>query len=153
MWVRQGVRVSADEQEIRNLLGRYCERQDAADFEGVAELFRYATYGVEGGAIAHGFGELLAAKRSHTRVHDDGSPRTNHLVLNTIIKFGPDGSSALARSYWLVLQATERLPLQVIATGRYRDAFAKVDGAWRFTERRIQMGLIGDLGDHVLGQI
>ena len=31
-----------DEREILNLLYRYCELQDAADFVGVAELFRLA---------------------------------------------------------------------------------------------------------------
>jgi SnoaL-like domain len=47
---QQGMaQMSSDERAILNLLGRYCELQDAADFEAVADLFRSATYGAEGG--------------------------------------------------------------------------------------------------------
>jgi hypothetical protein len=42
------------------------------------------------------------------------------------------------------------LPLQPIITGSYRDRFEKVDGAWRFSERRELVGETGDLSAHLL---
>ena len=52
--------------------------------------------------------------------------------------------AARAQSYVLVHQATEALPLQPIIGGRYYDRFARVDGRWRFTERRMEMDLFGE---------
>jgi hypothetical protein len=40
-------------------------------------------------------------------------------------------------------------PLQPIVAGRYLDRFARVDGAWRFAERRILVDLVGDLSRHL----
>jgi hypothetical protein len=49
-----------------------------------------------------------------------------------------------------VFQATEDLPLQPIFSGRYRDAFQRVEGEWRFAERRIITDFAGDMSRHVL---
>ena len=51
-----------------------------------------------------------------------------------------------------VHQATDVLPLQPIIGGRYYDRFAKTEGAWRFTERRMEMDLFGNLSAHLLQQ-
>ena len=59
------------------------------------------------------------------------------------------GRTASTRSYFLVLQATEVLPLQVVIAGRYLDTFERADGAWRFTDRLIVSELIGDLSQHI----
>ena len=48
-----------------------------------------------------------------------------------------------------MLQARPDLPLQMIIAGRYHDAFARVDGAWRFTDRLIFSDLVGDLSHHL----
>jgi len=37
-------------EQIRNLLGTYCERMDAGDFAGLAELFVHARLADENGA-------------------------------------------------------------------------------------------------------
>ena len=134
---------------IVGLLHRYCELQDAADFPGVAELFRHATYAVRGGASHHGYDEVLALKAHHDQVHEDGTLRTKHVTTNTILELDDSGHRATARSYFTVLQATPDLPLQPVIAGRYHDAFEKVDGAWRFHERVIHGDLIGDLTNHL----
>ena len=138
-----------DEQAIQNLLHRYCELQDAADFVGVSELFRHATYRVQNGPTSRGYDEVHALKTHHDRKHADGSLRTKHVTTNTIIELGAMGRTASTRSYFLVLQATEVLPLQVVIAGRDLDTFERADGAWRFTDRLIVSELIGDLSQHI----
>jgi hypothetical protein len=39
----------------------------------------------------------------------------------------------------------------VIIAGRYHDAFATIDGEWRFTDRLIFSDLVGDLSHHLRG--
>lgn len=135
---------------IRNLLYRYAECIDAADFAGVGALFEH------GALMAPGMREPLrgaaAVRRlyeSANRVHDGGTLRTLHVVANPIVEVESSGAAATCRSRYLVLQATATLPLQPIIAGRYFDRFERAEGAWRFAERRIQIDLVGDLSEHL----
>lgn len=48
------------------------------------------------------------------------------------------------------MQATDDLPLQIIASGRYHDRFARIDGEWCFVARDYrQLDFIGDLSRHL----
>ena len=138
-----------DENAIFNLLHRYCELQDAADFAGVAELFRDATYRVHQGPTCQGYDEVYRLKSHHARTHADGTLRTKHVTTNTIVVLGDDGTNATTRSYFVVLQATTALTLQPVIAGRYLDAFVRVGGAWRFADRLIHADLVGDLTEHI----
>jgi hypothetical protein len=137
-------------QAVRNLLGAYCERMDLGDWAGIGELFADAALADEHGhEIARGADAVSAFYRAGTQLHD-GSPRTKHLVLNTILDVDDTAGTASARSSYVVLQATEGTELRPIITGRYRDAFAAdADGGWRFTERRFLVDLVGDLSHHL----
>lgn len=135
---------------IRNLLYRYAECIDAADFDGVAALF------ANGAVSAPGMKEPVRGReavarlyRSTSRVHGDGTLRTQHLVLNPIVEIDAATGTATSRSRYLVLQATPKLPLQPIIAGRYRDRFERAGGGWRFTFREIQIDLVGDLSEHL----
>ena len=148
--IRQGVsRVLSDEHQILNLLYSYCELQDAADFTGVAELFRHSGYRVHDGEEHFGYDEVHALKTAHDKVYDDETLRTKHVMTNTIIELDPDGRSARTRSYFTVYQATPQLPLQCVIAGRYHDVLEKVEGAWRFRDRYIIGDLLGDLSQHL----
>jgi len=133
---------------IANLVYTYAERIDAGDFEGTAALFAHATFGQASGAVRRGAAEVLAAFRAAVRVHD-GSPRTKHVTTNLIVDVDETAGTATARSYFTVFQQTGTLALQPILAGRYHDRFERADGAWRFTERRISLDLVGDLREHV----
>lgn len=136
-------------QSVRNLLGEYCERMDLGDWDGVGALFAHGTLADEHGTpLAAGQEAVAAFYRDGTQLHD-GSPRTKHLVLNTILELDDEAGTASARSSYLVLQATEGTDLRPIITGRYRDAFERHDGGWRFTERRFLVDLLGDLSAHL----
>jgi 3-phenylpropionate/cinnamic acid dioxygenase small subunit len=138
---------------IQNLIYRYCERIDRGDFAGIAQLFAHAEIHVPAlPAPVRGVAAIEAMYTQFTRLYPEtGTPRTRHVTSNVIIE--PDGTDAArAQSYVLVHQATDVLPLQPIIGGRYYDRFAKTEGAWRFTERRMEMDLFGNLSAHLLQQ-
>lgn len=138
-----------DRDAIAVLIHGYAERLDRGDFDGVARLFEHSTYGAAGGPVRRGSAEALAALRRLVRVFEDGTPRTKHVITNLVIEVDEDAASATARSYFTVLQATPKLPLQVILAGRYHDRFEKVGDVWRFAERVIFLDLRGDLREHL----
>jgi 3-phenylpropionate/cinnamic acid dioxygenase small subunit len=135
---------------ITTLMFRYAECIDAADFDGLGELFASAAITNEGypGAIA---GRKAVAKlyRSTNRVHNDGTLRTRHLTTNVIVDIDEDADTATARSAFVVFQATPELPLQPIVTGRYHDRFARVEGQWSFAARHILLEQRGDVRHHL----
>lgn len=138
---------------IPNLLYTYADLIDAGDFAGAAALFRRGAV-ISGEARIEGEAAIAEMWRGWVRLYADGTPRTRHLITNPIIELAPDGESATARSQWTVLQATDGFALQPIATGRYHDRFARMDGQWCFTERRYaQVDLVGDMSAHLLRQL
>ena len=64
------------------------------------------------------------------------------------LRIDDDAQGAKVQSRYLVLQETPDFPLQPIIVGRYHDRFARVDGAWRFAERRFLIDLIGEMSAH-----
>ncbi|MEY2476700.1 MAG: hypothetical protein QOG87_2015 [Actinomycetota bacterium] len=140
--------VLSDGDRIRTLLGQYCERIDAGDFEGVGALFARGRLADEhGNELARG-AEAVAAFYASTEQLHDGSPRTKHLVLNTAIE-EEDAGMLVARSSYVVLQAVDRFPLQPIIAGRYVDRFERDGTGWHFSERRFLVDLTGDLSHHL----
>lgn len=134
-----------DKLAITELLYRYAELIDAGDFDGVGELLGRGNFmGVAGAEPIAG---LFAAT---TRRHPDhgNTPRTRHLVLNPIIEV--TGDTAAARSTFCVVQHTDAVALQPIVVGRYRDSFARDERGWYFTERMVDIEMIGDVSDHLL---
>ncbi len=137
---------------ITTLLFRYAECVDQADFEGLSALFAHGRIrsssadDAESGMRAEQVGRFYAATN---RVHEDGTLRTRHLATNIQIDIDEETDRATARSYYVVLQATVRLPFQPIAGGRYEDRFERHDGAWRFADRLIHVDQIGDMSEHL----
>lgn len=137
-----------DHHAITTLLFRYAELMDAADYDGLRDLFRDAVLSNEGfpGEIAGGDAIVRLYERTN-RVHADGTLRTRHLTSNVVVDI--DGDAATARSAFVVFQATDTLPLQPVVTGRYRDRFVRVDGAWQFAHRHIVVDHVGDVSQHL----
>ena len=135
-------------EQIRNLLGRYCERMDAGDFAGLAELFADATLADEqGNVFATGAAEMRAMWDAQTVLYG-GSPRTRHVTANPVIDV--DGETATCTSSYVVFQGLDDLPLQPIVTGRYADTFTRDDnGRWRWAQRRYAIDHVGDLSHHL----
>jgi 3-phenylpropionate/cinnamic acid dioxygenase small subunit len=136
---------------VHALLTTYAELIDRGRFVDAAALFDAAVYRVErdDGSLSaryEGADEVLGFFSS-TIIHADGTPRTRHLVSNVAIEI--DGDSASSRCYVTVLQQTDLLPLQPIASGRYVDRFRRETGRWRFEERVVSGFLLGDRSQHV----
>jgi ketosteroid isomerase-like protein len=145
-------------EQIRNLLGTYCERMDAGDFAGLAELFADARLADEhGNVFATGSAEVLAMWQAQTLTYDvpgraehDGSPRTRHVTANPVIHVDEEAGTAAVTSSYVVFQGLDDFPLQPIVTGRYADTFARDDsGRWHWTERRYAIDHAGDLSHHL----
>lgn len=135
--------------DIPNLLYRYAEAFDGGDFAGAARLFDRGHLLIGGKRIV-GVETIVAMWRSWVHLYD-GKPRTRHITTNPIITLAADGLSATCRSQWTVIQATDGYPLQIVASGRYKDRFAVADGTWHFTERAYsQVDLVGNTSAHML---
>jgi len=135
---------------IRNLLYRYAECIDAADFAGIGVLFTNASLTAPGmREPLRGAGAVQQLYESANRVHPDGTLRTLHVVANPIVELESGGDRAGCRSRYIVFQATAALPLQPIVAGRYFDRFARSAGIWHFAERRIEIDLVGNLAEHL----
>ncbi len=138
-------------QQIVQLLYIYAERLDLGDLQGVAELFRQAKI-VSGSRdnVCDGYEAVLEMYTNATRLYEDGTPHTKHVITNPIIEIGEDTDHASARSYFTVYQSLADFPLQAIITGRYHDQFVCQDGLWRFAERNMLPEQFGDLSRHLL---
>jgi 3-phenylpropionate/cinnamic acid dioxygenase small subunit len=134
---------------IPNLLHTYAMRFDDGDFDGAAALFDH------GGVIANGKrisgrDAILAMWRQWVKTYD-GKPLTRHITTNPIIELSDDGNQATCQSQWTVLQAAPGYPLQVVATGRYRDQLGRDGPGWHFIWREyVQTDLVGDSSAHTL---
>ena len=137
-------------EQIRNLLGRYTECMDLGDFDGLASLFTEAVMtDFEGNEVGRGFDGIKANYVNGTQMYE-GRPGTKHVTTNVQIEVDEDAGTAWAKSAYVVFQATPKLALQPIITGRYSDEFARgVDGVWHFTVRRFAVDSLGDLSQHL----
>ncbi|HVW82200.1 MAG TPA: nuclear transport factor 2 family protein [Mycobacteriales bacterium] len=135
-----------DRDEIRSLIHAYARRIDSGDLDGVADLFAHAR-------LITGDGQVFSGRETLRTLWNgvvmyDGVPRTHHLITNIDVVIDTGGTTASAHSYVTVIQATPALQLQMVAANRHEDRFEKVDGHWRFTERRDCPELTGDLSHH-----
>jgi len=133
---------------IQNLLFSYPFTLDRGDFDGVGEIFKHANFYIAGKLICSQDPAAVARNfRDWVLVDSAGSPRTRHCIANVVIE--PDGEDrAIVKSYVMVFQQTDKLPLQAVIGGDYRDTVQKVGGRWRFVERHIGNDLVGNLVAH-----
>lgn len=135
------------ERQIERLIRTYCHRFDGGDFAAVAEMFANATWQLTPEMATRGSAEKLACLEENVILYD-GTPSTRHILSSTVIDVADDGLTATALSYVHLTQVTEDFPLRLISQARYEDAFALVDGQWRFTSRTVLTDGIGDMSHH-----
>jgi 3-phenylpropionate/cinnamic acid dioxygenase small subunit len=136
---------------IENLLYTYAESIDAGDYEAIGALFAHGAITMaDGSPIAVGAQAVTDLYAATTRKYPDGTPRSHHVTTNPLVEISDDESTAVCRSRFTVFQQTDVLALQAIIAGGYTDTFERVDGTWRFVERRMRPTLYGDLSQHLL---
>ena len=143
---------AADKLEIIELLHRYAELIDVGDFDGVGTLLSRSSFGgtgPQGVTGAQNIAKLFAMTTRRYPEHDN-TPRTRHMVLNPIVELADDDASASSRSTFCVVQDTETVPIQPIVVGRYYDTFGHDDTGWFFTERNVEIQMIGDVSAHLM---
>jgi 3-phenylpropionate/cinnamic acid dioxygenase small subunit len=140
-----------DKLAITELLYRYAELIDAGDFDGVGALLSQATFGGTGPQGVSGAEKIAKLFAATTRRYPDhgNTPRTRHLVLNPIVELS-SGRTATSRSTFCVVQNTEAVPIQPIVVGRYFDTFGRDESGWHFTERKVEIQMIGNVSDHLM---
>ena len=107
---------------IPNLLFTYAMRFDDGDFAAAAALFD------KGAVIASG--RRIAGREA---------------IMAMWARW------ATCQSQWTVIQAAPGYPLQIVASGRYRDRLACDADGWHFVEREyVQTDLVGDSSAHTL---
>ena len=147
--------MSEDKLAVTELLYRYAELIDAGDFDAVGPLLARATFGGTGPQGMSGADAIAKLFAMTTRRYPDhgNTPRTRHLVLNPIVEISTEISAertAIARSTFCVVQNTETVALQPIVVGRYFDAFSCDDSGWYFTERKVEVQMVGDVSAHLM---
>jgi hypothetical protein len=136
---------------VTKLVLRYAELVDEGAFAAVGQLFEHATFRAAVGTDVYTRtgADQVRAQFEHLVITYDGVPSTKHVTTNVVVEVDDHVRTATSRSYFSVLQARPALPLQVIIAGRYHDAFAQIDGEWRFTDRLVFSDLVGDLSHHL----
>jgi 3-phenylpropionate/cinnamic acid dioxygenase small subunit len=145
--------VSDSATAITNLIYTYAELIDGGDLDGLASLFEHGRIcGVENGppeTVFEGTAKVRKLYGMTTRIYEDGTPKTHHNTSNVQLYIDEEAGTARSTSYYCVTQATPDLPLQVIITGHYKDAFHRLDGVWWFDSRTMFIDQVGDLSHHL----
>jgi hypothetical protein len=139
----------SDKVAIDNLIARYAQCVDAADYAALGKLF------VSGQITANVRGDRLVGEEqvrtfysTTNRTHADGTARTHHIVTN--LEYHPASADEIrVDSCFTVFQGTETLPLQPIVAGRYNDVFVRDRSGWRFASKHIVVTHLGNLSEHL----
>jgi SnoaL-like domain len=141
--------MTEDIRDIERLIHLYAHRIDAGDIAGFAALFEHGTLHFRGLAPpATGIDEVRDLI-SRLVILYDGSPRTNHVMANTIIEVADDRASATGRTYVQILHSLPDEPIATIATAIYDDQFVRRSDTWWFGTRVARASLVGDMRTHL----
>lgn len=140
---------------IKQLIYQYADHIDRGDLRAVAAMFsrgRVIATDKDGRETEfEGEEAVYRLMAAFTRLYpDDGTPHTKHMTTNVMIELEADGQSASTQAYCIVFQALPDFPLQPVIGMRYHDRFEKTDEGWRFSRRRMEVDLLGDLSRHLL---
>jgi uncharacterized protein (TIGR02246 family) len=127
-----------DRAAIIDLLGRYCHTLDAGDVDGAVALFApdavlwplFMSDEPERGRDA------IAAWYQRYWIGVTGAVRfLQHHIQSPMVDV--DGDTARARCYLTATSVSRANDDVRMSHGRYEDVLVKLDGVWRFAERRI----------------
>jgi ketosteroid isomerase-like protein len=123
---------SDDRLAIHELLARYSHAIDGRDYAAWVDCFTADGVLVSAMGVSSGRLELEAFAKTY-EAGRARMPNARHFMTNIATKI--DGDRASARSY---VQITTSNPqgVRVLFTGQYDDELVRIDGMWKFAERR-----------------
>ena len=121
----------ADNLEIRQLVAKYNRAFDYRDPEAWVDTFAAdGTFAMGGKQLATGREALLAfAKKMIPTM------KVKHCTTDAIVEV--NGDSATHDAYLILVDTGEKV--SVVNSGRYLDVLAKVNGAWKFKARVVEI--------------
>lgn len=118
---------------IQELIARYNHAIDFGNYEAWVECF--AEDGVFEGSAGRFAGRAeLRQFTEQFKTMRANLPNVRHCVMNTVTEV--EGDTAISSSY-LQLITTGKEGTKILFTGRYDDKLVKIDGKWRFKERKV----------------
>ena len=126
--LEERVRAIEDREAIRELTARYCQLAVQGLSEGVVDLFSADGVMEAGGRLERGRERLLALYRESFQ-----AVRPIPTVHNHVIDLDGDRASGFCTLELRMVENGEA----VTAAGHYEDAFERVDGVWKFAQRRL----------------
>lgn len=141
-----------DLDEIRHLCFAYTFCLDDGDFAGVGDLLEYATLRPDMAGVTavdiQGRTAVEEFYRAQVITYSRERPMTRHLITNQVVIVDDERLTARSRCYFTVLQRPPGIDFHIVVGGQYHDRFERVDGHWRFTEKRIQVDHLNDIENH-----
>jgi ketosteroid isomerase-like protein len=147
--LRAQLRALTDEKAVLDTMTRYGHTLDAGDLVGFLDCFVpdavYRWRAEEGGDWVwqlHGPEEITDwFHRFRASVAERGDE--DHFLLNPIVSV--DGDTASATSYYTTFRDVQGR-IEIVATGRYVDAFVRSpDGRWRIARRELHGSLVANV--------
>jgi hypothetical protein len=136
--------VAPAHEQIRNLLAVYSFLLDSADYTKWGALFGETGTLELNGAVwaqgAAGVAKKMADVMAGTAVPVTGFTGIHmyrHIFTNAHIEVDEVAGVAEAKSYFFVLHVFKDQPPVIRGGGRYRDGFARANGVWHFTAKRM----------------
>lgn len=127
-----------DVEDIRLLLERYVELNEARDYAGYTQLFARDGELVLRVGRARGPAQILELLQKNfggANAARGPRPGSSHLITNLRIEVRGDTATAFSR--WTLLSPLENGRQEVAGKGHYQDRLVREDGRWKFSERTI----------------
>jgi ketosteroid isomerase-like protein len=155
------VKISQGRHAIEDIMFRYAEGIDTGHLENVAPLFAHGVVVMPDGSELNGSDEVLQAFSDVIIFYDDDenvvpcqsgacSPRTKHVLTNSIYQFDNAVRNADVRSYFTVYQSLGGAN-EIIVGGRYIDHYELLIQGWVLIRREVHLENMGDLSRHLNG--
>jgi hypothetical protein len=137
--------------EIEQQIYRMGYLLEAGDFDGVGDLLAHATFGADriGRRVFEGREQIRDQYRRTNIVYPEGGRRTKEVYSNVLIDIDLGAGTARSTTSFTVAQQVPGARFELLVAGRYEDEWARVDGAWRWTDRYIVAQYHNDLDRHM----
>jgi uncharacterized protein (TIGR02246 family) len=121
-----------DRLAIHELIARYSHAIDGGDYEAWVDCFTPDAVFHSALGVSTGHEEIRAFARNY-ETSRARMPNARHYMTNIAAEV--DGDEATCRSY-VIITTSEPRGVRIHFTGQYDDRLVKLDGAWKFRERR-----------------